>query len=224
MRKSKHVVLHQRVTASRFCAIFGVVRSLRFDGESDDAFRARAERAGRIARVLVEAYLGNETVREMIADPSLPYSEESLRRHPIVRIEFEQAFAVGGIGECLDATKHKHWGDGPWLMPLEADDPVSPDRVLYVYKPESLYNRRFEQRRRLKELLGREHRRLVGRAMSMRKKNFLADVSEAEAREVRQCLHVGVGDLWRAVRGKLFLTLPPRMVQHELDFAREEET
>lgn len=193
------------------------MRSLRFDGESDDAFRARAERAGRIARALVEACLRNKTVREMIA-ASRPYSEESLRRHPIVRIEFEQAFAVGCMGECLDATKNKHWGDGPWLMPLQPDDPVSPDRILYVYKPESLYNRRFEQRRRLKELLGREHRRLVGRAMSMRKRDFLADVSGNETRAVWQRLHVSVGDLWRAVRGKLFLSLPPRLVQRELTF------
>lgn len=194
------------------------MRSLRIDGESDDAFRARAERAGRIARLLVEACLQNRAVQEMIADPALPYSEESLRRHPIVRIEFEQAFAVGGIGECLDATKSKHWGDGPWVMPLQPDDPVSPDRILYVYKPESLYNRRFLQRRRLKELLGKEHRPLVGRAMAMRKKDFVAEVTPAQSRAVRQCLNVGVGDLWRVVRGKLFLTLPARIVQLELNF------
>jgi hypothetical protein len=59
-------------------------------------------------------------------------------------------------------------------MPLLPDEPGSPDRILYVYKPNSLYNRRFLQRRRLKELLGRSHRPLIGRAMSMRKKGFLA--------------------------------------------------
>jgi hypothetical protein len=195
-----------------------VVRSLRFDGESDDAFRRRAERVGRIARLLVEACLRNRAVQEMIADPSLPYTEESVRRYPIVRIEFEQAFAVGCMGECLDATKNKRWGDGPWLMPLEPDDPVSPDRILYVYKPNSLYNRRFLQRRRLKELLGREHRALVGKAMSMRKRDFLADATEGQQRAVRQRLCITVGDLWRAVRGKLFLTLPRRQVQLDLDF------
>lgn len=199
------------------------MRTLRFDGESDDSFRTRAERAGRIARVLIDACLANTAVRELIADPLLPYTEESVRRHPIVRIEFDQAFAVGCMGECLDATKNKSWGAGPWVMPLQPDDPVAPDRILYIYKENSLYNRRFEQRRRLKELLGKEHRRLVGKAMGRRKGDFLGEVTEVEARAVRQRLNVSVGDLWRAVRGKLFLTLPPRLVQLELELAEEDE-
>lgn len=194
------------------------MRTLRFDGESDDAFRARAERAGQIARVLVTACLANKDVQEMIADPLLPYTEESVRRHPIVRVEFEQAFAVGGIGESLDATKNKRWGDGPQIMPLQPFDPVSPDRILYVYKEGSLYNRRFQQRRRLKELLGKEHRRLVGSAMRASKKEFLAEVTQAEARAVQRRVGITVGTFWRAVRGKLFLTLPARIVQLELEF------
>lgn len=198
------------------------MRTLRFPGEGDDAFRVRAERAGTIARVLVDACLKNTAVRDMIADPTLPYTEDDLRRNPIVRVEFEQAFAVGGIGECLDATKNKHWGDGPSVMPLQQDDPVSPDRILYVYKENSLYNRRFRQRRRLKELLGKEHRALVGRAMRATKTEFLAEVREAEARVVRLRLNTSVGDLWRAVRGRLFLALPPRMVQMQLVFANDD--
>jgi hypothetical protein len=194
------------------------VRPLRFDGESDDAFRARADRAGQIARLLVEACLKNKAVQDMIADLTLPYTADYVRRFPIVRVEFEQAFAVGGIGECLDATKNKHWGAGPWVMPLQRDDPVSPDRILYVYKPNSLYNRRFEQRRRLKELLGKDHRVLIGRAMRATKREFVAEVTQEEARVVQQRLNASVGNLWRAVRGKLFLTLPPRIVQLDLDF------
>lgn len=194
------------------------MRSSRLDGETDDAFRRRAERAGQIARLLVEGCLSNQDVREMIADPALPYTEESLRRSPIVRVEYEQAFAVGRIGECLDATKHKHWGAGPWILPLQPDDPVSAERILYVYKPNSLYNRRFEQRRRLKELLGKSHRPLVGKAMWQRKKDFVGELTESEAEAVRQRVGVEPGDLWRAARGKLFLTLPPRIVQLELDF------
>ncbi|HUY90836.1 MAG TPA: hypothetical protein VMV10_19025 [Pirellulales bacterium] len=194
------------------------MRTLRFDGETDDEFRNRAERAGQIARLLVEGCLRNRDVRELIADPILPYTEEPLRRWPIVRIEYEQAFAVGTIGECLDATKHKHWGDGPWILPLEPDDPVSAERILYVYKPESLYNRRFEQRRRLKELLGKKHRPLVGKAMRMRKKDYLAGLTTDDVRAVRERIKVEPGDLWRAARGKLFLVLPPRIVQLEFDF------
>jgi hypothetical protein len=54
--------------------------------------------------------------------------------------------------------------------------------------------------------------------MRATKKEFVAEVTQAESRAVQQCLNVGVGDLWRAVRGKLFLTLPPRIVQRELEF------
>ena len=28
-------------------------------------------------------------------------------------LEYEQAIAIGGIGECLAATASKNWGDGP---------------------------------------------------------------------------------------------------------------
>ena len=45
---------------------------MRIAGESDDAFRDRAERAARIAKVLVEASLANRCVQDYIADPALP--------------------------------------------------------------------------------------------------------------------------------------------------------
>ena len=57
----------------------------------------------------------------------------------------------------------------------------------------------------------------------MRKGDFLREVTAAEDRAVRQGLHVSVGELWRAVRGKMFLTLPPRLVQLELHFDAEKE-
>ncbi len=121
------------------------MRSLRFDGETDEAFGQRAERAYRIAQVLVDACLSNHCVQDYIADPALPmYTQEELRLSPIVRIEFEQAIAIGGIGETLRATKSKHWGDGPYMLPLQQDDEFFPDRITYVYRENSLYNRRFE--------------------------------------------------------------------------------
>jgi hypothetical protein len=198
------------------------VRSLRFPGESDEEFRSRAERAGRIARALVEACLRNAAIQAMIADPSLPYTEEYFRRCPAVRLEFEQAFAVGGIGECLDATKNKHWGDGPWIMPLDPEDPVAPDRILYVYRPNSLYNRRFLQRRRLKELLGKDDRRLVGMAMRSRKRDFLRELIDSDVAAIRGILSLDAGEFWRAARGKRFLKLPPPEIQRELDFESAE--
>ena len=135
--------------------------SLRFDGESDDEFRARAERALRIAKVLVSACLANRCMLRYIADPSLPYTEESVRLSPTVRVEYEEAIAIGDLGSCLSVTASKRWGDAPGVMPLEPDDEFFPDRVTYIYRTNSLYNRRFEQRRRLKELLEKRLRALV---------------------------------------------------------------
>jgi len=121
------------------------VLTLRFEGESDDEFRARAERALRVAKVLVSACLANRCMLRYIADPSLPYTEESVRVSPTVRVEYEEAIAIGDLGGCLSATASKRWGAGPWVMPLEPDDEFFPDRVTYIYRTNSLYNVSFPQ-------------------------------------------------------------------------------
>ncbi len=109
-------------------------RSLRLPGEADDEFRARAERAAGVARLLVDAALANFDIQEHIADPRQLQTEEAETRNPTVRIDYDEAFAVCGIGEGLQATKNKHWGSGPRILPLRPDDPVDPVRILYVFK------------------------------------------------------------------------------------------
>ncbi len=196
------------------------MRTLRFSGESDDEFRARAERAGRIAKHLVEACLANWCTQDYIADPALPhYTEATVRVSPIVRVEYEQAIALGDLGSCLSATASKRWGDGPWVMPLEADDTFFADRVTYVYRTNSLYNRRFEQRRRLKELLGRQHRPLVETAKRETKTLFLRFLTEHQAGVIRRILGVEPDAFWRACQGRAWLDLPARLIQREFDFA-----
>ena len=198
------------------------MRTLRFPGESDDEFRTRAERAGRIAKLLVEACLANQCTRDYIADPALPhYTEAAVRVSPIVRVEYEQAIALGDLGSCLSATTSKHWGSGPWVMPLEPDDTFFANRVTYVYRENSLYNRRFEQRRRLKELLGRQHRPLVETAKRQTKTIFLRFLTEAETDAIRRILHVEPDEFWRACAGRVMLNLPPRLVQLTLPFEKE---
>lgn len=189
------------------------------DGETDEAFRARAERAGLVAQALIEGCLANRQIREMINNGEI--TESSVRTSPTVRVEYEQAIAIGGIGETLAATASKHWGDGPWILPLEPDDAFFPDRITYVYRAQSLYNRRFEQRKRLKELLGRAHRKLVGEAKWQTKQAFLAGLAENQSQAIRRILGVDGGEFWRACRGKAFLDLPPRLMQLELPFSDE---
>jgi hypothetical protein len=191
---------------------------LRFEGETDEEFRRRAERTAVIARVLVEAALCNTSVQQMIGDPTLPDTEESIRKNPPVRVEYEQAIAIGDIGSCLSSTRSKNWGEGPWVMPLERDDPVDARRVLYLYRANSLYNRRFLQRQELKRILGRHHRSLVTRAMRATKREFLAVLTEAESHAVRRKLRVDPGEFWRAVHGRVFPPLPVRERQLEFDF------
>lgn len=191
---------------------------LRLPGESDDAFQMRAVRASRIARLLVDACFANECLQQYIADDSLPtITEESLRRSPTVRVEYEQAIAIGDIGSTLSATKNKHWGSGPQILPLQPTDCFYPDRVTYCYRTNSVYNRRFEQRQRLKELLGRRWRPLVEDAKRFTKTIFLEHLTARQAEAIRNCIGVDPGTFWRAVNGR-FLTLPGREVQLTLPF------
>ncbi len=195
-----------------------VTIELRFEGESDEQFRWRAERAAVIAKVLVQAALENVCMRQMIVDPSLPYTEDSVRRNPPVRVEYEQAIVIADLGSCLSSAKGKNWGVGPWVMPLQPDDPVDPQRVLYLYRENSVYNRRFLQRREMKRVLGRGYRSLVTRAKRATKQEFLAAVTLAEAEVVRHKLRIELGQFWRAAQGKVFLERPAPELQLEFDF------
>jgi hypothetical protein len=200
------------------------MRKLRLDGESDEAFRQRATRAVLMARLLTEACLRNRDVQAMLADSQDPHTEAGLRQNPIVRIDYEQAYAIAGIGEGLYATRNKHWGSGPTILPLEPDDPVRGRYILYVYKENSLYNRRFEQRQRMKDLLGRKFAPLVEAAKYQRhtKQMFLESLSEEQAAAIRRLLRVAPATFWRACRGKEFLKLPSPAEQTYFDFMADD--
>lgn len=192
-------------------------RSLRLDGETDGEFQRRAEKAATFAKLLIARCLDNSCVKEYIEDPELPqWTEENARRNPIVRVEFEQATAIGCIGECLQATKHKRWGEGPSIMPLNADDFLFSHRITYVYHEGSLYNQRFLQRQHLKALLGRR-RILVENAKRLTKTEFTNTLSRPEIWAIQRILGLTVERFWRAVRGTM-VTLPPVLEQGELPF------
>ena len=148
----------------------------------------------------------------------LRLSEDTIRRNPIVRVEYEQAYAIGGIGECLHATQKKHWGDGPWIMPLQPDDEFLPMFITYVFRENSVYNRRFQQRMRLKELLWREHRPLVQFAKERTRTLFLRDLRAEQRRAILRCVKVSPELFWRACQGRAFLNLTKRPTQLLLQF------
>jgi len=195
------------------------LRTLRLPDETDTEFRQRAEQAGQYARILVDACLSNECVQEYAEDSELPlFKIEDLQIHPIVRIEYEQAIAIGGIGETLRATKSKHWGDGPYILPLQQEDWLFSERITYIYRANSLYNRRFEQRKRMKELLGKKHRPLVETAKRSTKKIFLKFLTDEQAKAIKRIIDIEPGIFWRMAKGRAFHPLPPREVQLELPF------
>lgn len=134
----------------------------------------------------------------------------------MVRIDYDEAYDIFGIGEGLAATRSKSWGDGPRILPLEQFDYVNPVHIGYVCKPTSRYNRRVDQRKRIKQLLGKRYRPLVEKARHHTKKIFLLVLEDDQADAIRLRVQVEPGHFWRAVEGKIFLDLPPRIVQLEL--------
>ena len=182
--------------------------SSRLNGKGNEAIAARAERAARFASDLAEACLQNVWVQAFMDDPEFPVcSEAALRRDPIVRVEFEQACAIGAIGETLAATRSKHWGRGPKIAPLAKDDFFYPERITYVFREDSLFHQRFLQRRKLKALLG-DRKSLVTTAKKNTLARFLEVLSSKDGYIIRQSLGLSPRDFWRLCRAREFTDLP----------------
>lgn len=168
--------------------------------------------------MLAQAALANLDIRSLLADPILGriWTEEAIRRAPTCRNEWEHVTVIATIGEARSAAKHKNWGNFLGVFPLAPDDPVHPFRILYVYKATSPYNRRVEQRKALKRILGRTHRPLVTKASRFTKRDFLRILTAADTRAIKLRLGLDPGRFWRAVKGKEFIDLPNARVQQRL--------
>lgn len=169
------------------------------------------KRMSRIARVLIDGALANRDIQTYLRDLTSPrlWTVAGVRRNPTCLLEWEHVIVIGGIGESLAAARHKNWGEFLGVLPLQPDDPVHWCRILYLYKESSPYNRRVEQRKALKRILGRKHRKLVTLAARSTKGDFLAHhLTEAGAHAIRRRLRLDPGQFWRAARGKDFLDLP----------------
>ena len=69
-------------------------------------------RMARIAKILIDSALANHDIQNHLSDPRPPriWTIDSVRRNPTVRMEWDHAIVIGGIGESLDAARHKNWG------------------------------------------------------------------------------------------------------------------
>lgn len=184
-------------------------RSLRFPNELDSEFIDRVERAADVARLLINACLENNSVKELVADDRYPlYTAAGFQESPIVLIDYEEAYAVSSIDDGLSATAKKRWGEGPWILPLPPDEYVDPYFITYSYKPNSKRRIRFEQRQRMKELLGRNHRSLVKVAQRNTKRKFLSELDEASRTAINTRLKLDPGKFWQAAKGSKIVPLP----------------
>lgn len=172
--------------------------------------------AARIASTLIQAALANKDIQGYLRDLTPPrlWTVEGIRRNPTCRVEWEYVTVIGGVGESLAAARHKNWGRFLGVQPLKADDPVHWCRILYLYKDTSPYNRRVEQRKALKRILGRKHRKLVTLAVRSTKQEFLTHwLTEAGAYAIKRRLNLEPGHFWRVSKGKEFIDLPKKPVQ-----------
>jgi hypothetical protein len=171
-----------------------------------------------MCRGCVMAALENVWVRDYIADPSLEWwTEPSVRQSPPVRVRFEEASVIGSLGSVLGATDSKHsWGPIIGIEPLPLDMEVLERNVGYLYHENSRYNRRFEQRRRIKKALGKEYRRLVKDAMYFNQRDFLMRLSPAGEERIKRVLKLSPVEFWRAARGVAVLEMGKEWKQGDL--------
>lgn len=189
----------------------------RLPGETDSEFAQRIERLATAIPIVISACFRNKCVQDLIDDERYPHcSYESFRESPVVRVDYEEAFAVAPIIDGLSATRRKKWGDGPWILPLSVHDYVDPFFVTYHYKANSKRRQRYEQRERLKELLGKQHRKLVRIAQRNTKQRFFESVNDEQTQVIELRTTLDATRFWRACRGTHFYELPPREVQRLL--------
>ena len=166
--------------------------------------------------VWVSAALANNDIRSYLDDPRYAgiWTVEGVTRHPTVRVVFEHAEVIGGSGESLAAAQHKNFGRFLGIEPLRPEDSVHPCRILFVYQASSPYNRRVEQRRHLKRLLGRQYRTLVTKAARSTKQDFLKyDLTPDGAGAILRRLKLDPSRFWRVAKGREFLDLPTPLRQ-----------
>ena len=126
----------------------------------------------------VEACLANECIKSYLADGRTGWCLESLQIYPVVQVEFEHAFVLGQVGESLSIARQNVWGDFLGVRPLHPHYPIDPLRVMFAFKDSAAYQKRFEQRGRLRRMLRKHYAPFVLRALRSGKGEFLSGLTE----------------------------------------------
>ena len=149
----------------------------------------------------VEAALSNVAIHEFQQDSQFRelWTAEKIRANPPMRVEFEHAVVLGCIHDAGDVAKSKNWGTIVALEPLRPDDWLYPRNITYTLKATSKLRMRWEFRDTFKNVLG-DRRGLVNDAMRNGKQAFVAELSAADARTIRDRLDVLPEQFWQMVR------------------------
>ncbi|MDD5356583.1 MAG: hypothetical protein PHS53_00330 [Candidatus Pacebacteria bacterium] len=177
--------------------------------------RSAIENTVALARKCIAAAFSNADVQRAIERRLMTVTE--IYRHTPIALEFEHAASVSDLGTCVSCSGTKNsFGRCIGLSPLDVETPCDHERILYLYRRTSPYNRRVEQRAYLKEKL-KKHRTLVALAMRNSKSEFIRDHG-ATAEIIERTFRMPLGQFWRVARGKEFIEFPNWPVQLLLPF------
>jgi hypothetical protein len=149
----------------------------------------------------IDAALSNVALQEFQQNPRFRklWTEDKIRANPPMRVEFEHAIVLGCIHDAGDIAKSKNWGKLVALKPLQPDDSLYPCNITYMLKATSKLRMRWEFRDTFKNVLG-DKRGLVNDAMRNGKQSFVAELSGADARTLRDRLDISADQFWQIVR------------------------
>ena len=149
----------------------------------------------------IDAALSNVAIQEFQQDLQFRelWTEEKIRANPPIRVEFEHAIVLGCIHDAGDIAKSKNWGKLIALEPLRPDDRLYPRNITYTLRETSKLRMRWEFRDTFKNVLG-DKRGLVNDAMRNGKQSFVAELSAADTRTIRDRLDVSAEQFWQMVR------------------------
>jgi hypothetical protein len=151
-------------------------------------------------RAIVSGALENEAIKHFQAIDRYKPLWVDVAAWPPMRVEFETAIVFGHIGESVAVAKSKSWGKVCLgLHPLEPEDQIHPERIIYILKSNNKMRQRWEWRDNLKRILNRD-RRLVTEAMRRGQTAFLNWLSPDDERLLFSKLEMNGPKFWVAVR------------------------
>lgn len=128
-----------------------------------------------------DAAMANDEVQENIRLHPEVWTEQSIRRTPPLRWEFEYVLAWGGLEVMRWASGKSGWGSVKWVAPILPEDPIHPMYLECIHKPNSKFRQGMEQRFWMKKMLGKRHAPLVQKCRRNSKTQFLQWIADAPA-------------------------------------------